>query len=203
MSDGQADNMGATDVLVGVIGLVFLAQLIIPGFTEFFYFDPALALYQPWRFITAIFLHGGLMHIFFNLYTLYLFGKLVENEIGEWEFIKVFFASGIAGNILYWLTYILGITNVPALGASGAIFGIMGVAAILFPHMKIIMFPLYFPVDMKTAVIIWLVLEFIGMFNVSSGIASAAHLGGLIVGLIWGKKIKRDLYQYYYWGGYY
>ena len=199
MSDGQADNMGVVDYLIGVIVVVFILQFIIPGFTEAFYFHPTLALVQPWRFITSIFLHGGITHLFFNAYALYLFGKLSESKIGSQEFLKIFFISGIAGNLLYYATYLFGLTASPALGASGAIYGIMGVAALLFPEMRIMMFPIFIPISMKTAVIAWIVLSFLGIFDVSSGIASAAHLGGLIVGLIYGKKLKDEIVQEYYW----
>ena len=199
MSDGQADNMSVVDYLIAVMVVVFVLQFIIPGFTEAFYFHPALALVQPWRFLTAIFLHGGLMHLFFNAYALYLFGKLVESKIGSREFIKIFFISGIAGNLLYYATYVFGLTVSPALGASGAIYGIMGVAALLFPDMRIMMFPIFIPISMRTAVIAWIVLSFLGIFDVSSGIASAAHLGGLIVGLIYGKKLKDEIVKEYYW----
>lgn len=199
MSDGLADNMGVVDNLLVIIAVAFLIQMVFPAFTELFYFDPDLALAQPWRFITSMFLHGGLLHIFFNGYALYLFGKLVESKIGGREFLKVYFASGIAGGILYYITYLLGLTNAPALGASGAIFGIMGVAAFLYPNMRLIIFPLFFPVDMKTAVLIWIALSFFGIFDTSSGIAAAAHLGGLLVGLAYGKMIKDSIQNEYYW----
>ena len=198
MRDGQADKMSVVDGLLVFIVIVFIIQWLVPGFTELFYFDPSIAINEPWRFLTSVFLHGGVAHLFFNLYALYLFGKIVENKIGSGEFLKVFLIAGISGSFFYWITYVLGITNAPALGASGAIFGIMGVAAMLFPEMRIMIFPIMIPISMRTAVVVWIVLEFLGVFNPYSGIASAAHLGGLFVGLIYGKMVKNKLMEEYY-----
>ncbi len=196
---GRLILMSVVDVLIGVIIVVFLIQSIIPGFTETFYLNPNVAIDKPWQFVTSIFLHGGLMHLLFNAYALYLFGKLVERKIGSAEFLKIFFISGIAGNLLYYGTHLLGMTNIPALGASGAIYGIIGVAAMLFPDMRLIIFPLFFPVKMRTAVIFWIIISFLGIFDLGSGIASAAHLGGLVIGLIYGKYIRDKIIEEYYW----
>ncbi len=199
MNDRQAEKMDIVDYLLITIGIVFLLQTFIEELTPLFYFDPYLALQQPWRFLTSIFLHANLTHLFFNAYALYLFGKPVVREIGEKEFLKIFILTGLSGSIGYYITFLLGLTTNPALGASGAIFGIMGVASMLFPNSKIIMFPVFFPVSLRTASVIWIVIEFLGVFNPSSGIASAAHLGGLFLGLYYGKKIKEEMAKPYWW----
>lgn len=187
------------EMLLGIILLCFVLQLISPEFTELFVFNPYLAISQPWRFITSIFLHGGLMHLFFNGYALFMFGKIVERKIGSSDFLKIFFLAGLAGSILYYITFLLGLTNASALGASGAIFGVLGIAAMLFPGMKLFVFPFPIPISMRTAVIVWIVLEFIGMFNPGSGIASAAHLGGLFIGLVYGAMFKNKIYEEQWW----
>jgi len=175
--------------LAFIIFIVFLLQIIIPGLTEAFYFMPSKALQEPWRFITSIFLHADFSHLFFNLYALILFGAVLERNVKRSDFLKIFFLSGLSGSLLYYLTILAGISPPkPALGASGAIYGILGAVGFLLPNLVVYVF--FFPMRMKHAVIFWLIVEFIGTFNVYSGIASAAHLGGLIVGYLYARQIK-------------
>ena len=110
--------MKAWQALLGSIFFVFIFQVAVPGFTELLYFSEPLA--QPWVFITSCFLHGDIMHLFFNSFALLMFGPYLEREIGARNFVILFFLAGIAGNITYFLTIVMGIIPpVPALGASG------------------------------------------------------------------------------------
>jgi len=179
-----------TTTLLAAIGIAFVLQLMFPFFTDALDFDPALALTQPWRFITSIFLHASLLHIFFNTYALFMFGSLLERKVSGLEYLIVFFGAGLAGGISYYMTYMLGMTTMPALGASGAIYGIMGATAILLPEIRLFM--LFFPMSIRQAAVVWIVLEFLGTFDTSSGIASAAHLGGLLFGLACGWYLQRQ-----------
>ncbi len=173
---------------MGIIVFVYVLQMAVPGFTELFYFDSPFL--QPWVFITSCFLHGGIAHLFFNCFALLMFGPYLEREIGTKKFLLLFLLAGIIGNITYYLTIFLGIIPaIPALGASGGIFGILGALAVIKPNMRIFVF--FIPMSIKTAAILWFVLEFVGTFNVGSGIASGAHLGGLVFGLLFGKYCKK------------
>ena len=179
--------MKAWQALLGSVIFIFVLQMAVPGFTELFYFSEPLS--QPWVFITSCFLHGDMTHLFFNSFALLMFGPYLEREIGAKNFILLFFLAGIAGNLTYFLTILVGIIPpVPALGASGSIFGILGALAIIKPNMRIFLF--FIPMSIQTAAVVWFVLELIGSFNVASGIASAAHLGGLVLGLLYGKYYK-------------
>jgi len=176
--------------LLAVMVLSFILQQIIPGYTESLYFDPSTALSEPWTFVTSIFLHGGLMHLFFNGYALFLFGSILERKVSKRDFLIIFFVGGIIGSIVYYLTIVAGIApNVPALGASGAIFAILGAVAVLLPNLRIFFF--FFPMRMREAAILWFIIEFLGTFNTSSGIASAAHLGGLAFGVLYAYYLLR------------
>jgi hypothetical protein len=176
--------------LLAVIAVMFLLQLFLPSVEELFIFDPKLALAQPWRFLTSIFLHGGLLHIFFNSYALFMFGSILESRISGRDYLAIFFGAGLTGSLLYFATYLAGIIPpIPALGASGAIYGILGAVAIVLPDMRIFMW--FFPMKMKHAAIFWVALETLGTFDISSGIASAAHLGGLIFGLAYAFILTR------------
>jgi membrane associated rhomboid family serine protease len=184
--------------LLAIMGILFFLQLftgIDNGIiTSLFIFAPSVALTEPWRFVTSIFLHGSIMHLFFNAYALFLFGTILERQVSKGDYLLIFFGAGFAGSLLYYMTYVLGIIPpIPALGASGAIYGILGAVAVLLPDMRIYMW--FFPMRMREAAMFWVVLELIGAFNISSGIASAAHLGGLVFGLLYAWHLKRKVQE--------
>jgi uncharacterized protein len=134
------------------------------------------------------------MHLLFNMFALFLFGTILERNVGKIEFFKIFIFGGIIGSLIYYLTIVTGIIPpIPALGASGGVYAILGALAILTPNLTIFLF--FIPMKMKNAVIVWIVLEFLGMFNTMSGIASAAHLGGLIFGLLYAYRFKKKVFE--------
>jgi membrane associated rhomboid family serine protease len=192
--------------LLAVIGISFILQLISPAFENLLIFDPYVAISQPWRFITSLFLHGSFMHLFFNAYALFMFGSILETRISRNDYLVIFFGAGLIGSIIYYLTTLgpwpplcegIGgsIVLCSALGASGAIYGILGAVAILLPNLRI--FFMFFPVRMREAAILWLILEFVGTFDQSSGIGSAAHLGGLLFGLGYAWYLNRRPPEFY------
>ncbi len=194
--------MNVSTTLLAIIGVAFLLQMAVPGFTDVFIFAPLLAFQEPWRFITSMFLHGSIMHLFFNGFALLLFGNVVERKIGSKQFLILYFVSGLIGGLAYYSTYLFGIIPpIPALGASGAIFGLLGAAAIMFPDMRIYVY--FIPMKMKYAAVLFVVLEFVGAFNVASGVASAAHLGGLLFGLVYAWLLNNRGHQDAYQDTYY
>lgn len=173
--------------LLAAIVLVFVLQQFVPGLTELLYFNPKAP--NLWMFVSSIFLHGSIMHLFFNGFALLMFGPYLEAKIGSRNFLAMFLATGIFGNLLYFAAAIIGIIPLtPALGASGAIYGILGMLAMIEPGLVIFFF--FFPMPIRTAAIFWIVLEFLNTFNPASGIGSAAHLGGLLFGLALGYYYK-------------
>lgn len=152
-------------------------------------------------FITAIFLHGGFLHILSNMWFLFIFGDNVEEALTPLGFLAVFLLSGIAGNILQYLIMPNG--SVPILGASGAIAGILGCYYRLFPYSKVktLIFVFFFVtvVDIYAPIMLgyWFVLQIIsglGSITHSSadqgGVAFFAHIAGFIIGVIMGNFIK-------------
>lgn len=180
-------------ILLAVIGIMFVLQMVTGmdgAITSLFVFIPSVAFTQPWRFITSMFLHGGMMHLFFNAYALFLFGTILENKVSTRDYLIIFFGAGFLGSFLYFLTYVVGIIpSIPALGASGAIYGVLGAVAVLLPRLRIFLW--FFPLEMRYAVIVWVIIETLGTFDISSGVASAAHLGGLVFGIAYAWYLKK------------
>ena len=147
-----------------------------------------------------MFLHAGFDHLFFNALALLMFGYVLEARVTRNQYLAIYFIGGLCGSIFYVGTYLIGMTSaVPALGASGAIYAILGSVAILEPNMLIFFFGVL-PLKMKYAAMLWFVIEFLGSLNMSSGVASVAHLGGLIFGLGYAyylKKQKENEYAVY------
>lgn len=165
-----------------VIVAIFIAQKVIEGFTGWFVLNE-LAWMQPWRFVSAIFLHGGLGHLVLNLFALLLFGSILEKFIGGNRLLLVFFVTGIFANVIAINFY------GSSLGASGAIFGILGALIFVKPMMPIWAFGL--PMPMFVAGILWAGVDIMGAVGFFTGnpidnTGNIAHLSGMFFGFIFG-----------------
>ncbi|MGE0793336.1 MAG: rhomboid family intramembrane serine protease [Candidatus Woesearchaeota archaeon] len=171
----------ATYTLLTTTLLIFILQIILGNdFTEFFLLVPSDILVRPWILITSMFLHANFTHLFFNMYVLLIFGPLIEGRIGMKRFYLMYLCSGIISAIGYSL-----ISTNPALGASGAMMGLLGVTIMLMPNLRVL-FLFFIPMSLRTAGIIFAMIDLLGVFNPGSGIAHWAHLFGLGAGLIYG-----------------
>jgi len=171
---------------------VFFLQLILPFDWELFAFTPALAAERPWTFVTAMFLHADIYHLFFNMFALLMFGLMLENIVGPVRYVIIYFVSGIMGGVGYMLT--ASSSAIPAVGASGAIYGIMGTLAIMMPFQMVWIFG-FFPMPMVVASVFWVLSGFLGLFAPGS-IAHGAHLGGLFIGFLFGVYLRRQLIRH-------
>ena len=136
-----------------------------------------------WQFITYMYMHGGFWHILFNMYTLYIFGCVVENIIGTKKFITFYTICGVGAAALHLLVQSLTNDFAPTVGASGSIYGVLIAFAILFPESRLtLLFP---PVTLsaKWMVIIFAVIELTtGITGAAANVAHFAHLGGMLIG---------------------
>jgi len=171
--------------------MVFVMQIFIPGFTELFILNQRVFDGEIWRYLTAVFLHGGIVHLFYNLFALLLFGFVLERTIGSNRFLIVFLSSGIFANVIAVNFYD------SSLGASGAIYGILGMIAVLRPFMIVWAFGLLMP--MFLAAILWAIGDILGAFGFGAqNVGNMAHLSGIGVGALIGilfkdkKRIKKD-----------
>ena len=156
--------------------LMFIIQSVIPQSTDFLLLNSD-SWVQVWRFLTSIFAHGSLVHLMYNLFALALFGSILEKFIGSKKFLLVFFASGIFANII-------AINFYPAsLGASGAVYGILGALTIMRPGMMVWAFG--FPMPIFIAAILWITGGVLGLF-MPSNTGHIAHLSGIAIGFILG-----------------
>ena len=158
-----------------IIG-VFLLQLLIPDFTELFVIDDSKP-FEIWRYLSAIFLHGSFLHLILNLFGLLFFGFILEHEIGSKKFLIVFLLAGIFSSVVSIFFYDR------VLGASGAIFGIIGALTILRPGMTVWAYSI--PMPLFIAAILWVLADIFGIFS-PTNIANLGHLSGLLVGALIG-----------------
>ena len=174
--------------LSAICVIVFVLQLLIPSFTDTFILDSS-KIAEVWRFVSAIFLHGGTGHLIANLFALALFGTILEGFIGSRKFLYVFFASGIFANLVAVWFY------PSSLGASGAIYGILGALVIIRPMMTVWVSGI--PMPMMFAGIVWIGGSILGLFYPSST-GHIAHLSGIALGRVfgflwrdWSRKVER------------
>ncbi len=150
-------------------------------------FYPTSSYFQPWQFVTHMFMHGGLMHIIFNMYALWAFGSPLEQLWGRNKFFFFYFSAGLGAALIYTLAnYFFQDYNAVAVGASGAVYGVLVAFAMNFPNAKLAL--IFFPVPIAAKYFIPLIVFgdlFFGFTSYSVGnIAHFAHIGGALIGFI-------------------
>lgn len=186
----SADAM-VTKALIAACAAVGLIQLAMPLVTGRFAFFPALALAEPWRFITTAFLHASPMHLTFNMWALWVCGSMLEPALGRWRFTALYGLSAVGGSTAIFLL------SSPAssswftltVGASGAVFGLF--AALFVIQRRF---------GRDTSAIVGLLAINLVISVLGSGISWQGHLGGLLTGaavsavFAWAPRDRRDVY---------
>lgn len=200
--------------LVAANAFVFLIQLLSPydlaatlGVRPVCFFSPgscgiALStdgsrLLQP--LLGSLFLHGGFLHLAFNMLFLWVFGAGLEDKLGSWRFALLYFACGLGASLTHIITHPF--SPVPSIGASGAIAGVLGAYFLLQPKSWILTYfpPIFvFPLPAPVFLLIWIVTQiFSAVTNLpflhpSSGsdIAWMAHIGGFFAGVLFARQLK-------------
>lgn len=143
-----------------------------------------------WTLLTSVFSHNMFAHIFINMFVFLNFGLIVENYLGPMRFLIFYLLAGIVGSLLHCIVsaFILHQPNLFALGASGAISGVVMLFALLYPHQIILIFGII-PLPAIWAAILFTSIDALGLINQTQGIASTigygAHLGGALAGVIY------------------
>jgi membrane associated rhomboid family serine protease len=158
-------------------------------------FYPTSEYFRPYQLVTHMFMHGDLNHLFFNMFGLFMFGPSIEARMGSQKFLSYYFLTGLGAMGLHMFVSYLelqagsvspGTINVPMLGASGAIFGVLTAYGVLFPNNRIMLLIPPIPMKAKYMVILFAVLELflgLGPFR-ADGVAHFAHLGGALFGFL-------------------
>lgn len=180
--------------------LIFLAQMYFERMgNPLEYYGALMPVgggFKPWQLITYMFMHGGWAHIFFNMFTLYMFGPQLEEVWGSKRFFNFYMICGVMAGVAQLA---LG-GNGYAVGASGAIMGVMAAFAYLFPNVSVYMMFIPIPVKVKYVIPALMALDIFGAFNPSAGdnVAHWAHLGGALCGLLlvifWNKNNRKTFY---------
>ena len=206
-------------IIINVLVMVMTALNENFMYEKFALFYPTSPFFHWWQPLTHMFMHGGFWHLFFNMYTLWIFGSVLERVWGTRKFLLFYFVTGLGAALIHtgvewvqmqsWLTEaaqcsyaaqasIHTLKMTPTVGASGAIYGVLMGYAMLYPDSVLtLIFP---PISLKAKwfVLIFAAIELLtGVTGTGGGIAHFAHLGGLIFGflLIWYWKKKHTLYS--------
>ncbi len=195
---------------------------VVTRYLAVFYFDSPF--FEVWQPITYMFMHGGVAHLFFNMFGLFMFGGVLEQRWGQKKFINFYLITGLGALALQWgvqafeVYQITGrifndlnvvganpdlraIYSSPMVGASGAIFGVLTAFAVLYPNVELMLMFIPFPIKAKYFIPIYIVIElFLGVARIQGdSVAHFAHLGGALIGFILVKlwKDKDRFYDYY------
>ena len=144
-----------------------------------------------WQPLTAMFMHDGISHIFFNMWGLYIFGGIVAPRLGGSAFLALYLASGLTGNVLE-LASLWNTPLVPLCGASGAVMGVTAAAAVMAPETPMLLLFIPFPIKLRTMAIVFFAIEiFLQVSGGQAHVAHLAHLGGLLAGYVFLKLVFR------------
>ena len=145
-----------------------------------------------WQPVTYMFLHGGTWHILINMFILWMFGSELERTWGTKEFLKFYFVAGIGAGLVNVVFSVFNSAtwDIPIIGASGAIYGILVAYAMLFPNRLVYIYFLI-PVKVKFLVIFLIAIEFLSTYR-ADGVAHFAHLGGALFGYLYLKRNIRS-----------
>lgn len=195
-----------THLLISLMVAVFLLEI----FLGYAYGQKAvLALFQAYGFspsgflsgdwwtpATSVFLHASPAHLLLNMFALYFFGRVVEQQLGWKKMLLIFFVTGMAGDAALSAASLYGLSSplVPTIGASAAIFGLLGAAMFLKP-LEFVVYPYIVPVPLILVAILYVLYNVVAFAAVvasgqESDIAYVAHIGGIAAGILAGLKIE-------------
>lgn len=212
----RLDSRSVVFNLIAINALFYIISALLPGlfpngspsmFLGLHY--PASEYFRPFQIITHMFMHGGLMHIFFNMFNLYMFGTILERVWGPRRFLEYYFITGLGAVLLHLAVQALVVynlcgsflpplpvinssaqlfetVNVPTIGASGAIFGVLIGFAMLFPNTELLIMFIPIPIKAKYLIGGMVVIEIYSGLqnNPGDNVAHFAHLGGALIGFI-------------------
>ncbi|MEA1946231.1 MAG: rhomboid family intramembrane serine protease [Thermodesulfobacteriota bacterium] len=191
------------NTIIGINVVVYLVQIsLVPDLNRFIYIYglvparysiPQITSYfttsqQLFSLLSFMFLHGGFWHLLGNMWSLYIFGDNIEDRLGPFRYLVFYLLCGITSGLSHLIINLH--SNIPTIGASGAVAGVMGAYLILYPNAKIltlipiIFIPWFIEIPAFFFLGLWFVFQFVSAAGSHGGIAWWAHIGGFIFGII-------------------
>ena len=144
--------------------------------------DPRVG-FAPWQLVTYAFLHGGLWHVAFNMFALYMFGGPIERVFGTRRFLLYYFVCVVSAALTQLAVAAMLGGLYPTIGASGGVFGLLLAYGLYFPNNRVMLIFPPIPMPARVFVVLYAALElFLGVTGTQAGVAHFAHLGGMIGG---------------------
>jgi membrane associated rhomboid family serine protease len=194
-------HISFTVVLLIINAAVFIAQMLVSqmflrgGYLAEHYFALSLAGLKSgyvWQLLTFQFMHAGWLHLIFNGLAIFFFGRPVETALGRSRFLAVYFSSGVIGGLVQMLFALMFQSfDAPVVGASAGAYGLVAAFAVLHWKEQFTLFVYFFPVTLRGKTLLWgtIALAVVGLAIRNSGVANAAHLGGILTGFFYVRQI--------------
>jgi membrane associated rhomboid family serine protease len=181
-----------TTALIVANVAVYLLQMLVPGIVVPLALWPLSASasgvgasFAPWQLLTYAFLHGGLVHLAFNMFALYMFGSAIEQVFGPRRYLIYYFVCVVSAALSQLLVAALMGGIYPTVGASGGVFGLLLAYGMYFPNNRVMLLFPPIPMPARVFVVVYAVIElYLGVTGSQAGVAHFAHLGGMIGGFI-------------------
>ena len=176
-----------------VVKSLLIANIVAYLIDSLVHVSPLFALYywgsdafMPYQLVTYMFMHGNFTHIFFNMFALWMFGRIMEQVWGGQRFLVYYMICGIGAGLVQELGQVIGIISPYSMtiGASGAVYGILLAFGMTFPNERLFIIPIPFPIKAKWFICIYVAIEILEGMSASDGVAHFAHLGGMFFGLV-------------------
>lgn len=189
-----------TVIFISLNILIFLYQIFSPQGLEYYvykmgaipyeithfktitFFPPLSRVFPPLTLITSMFLHGTFLHLFGNMLYLWIFGNNIEDFLGSFRFVLFYLLSGLGASLIHIIFHPA--SQVPMIGASGAIAGILGAYLILYPGARVLTLVFMWIVPIPAAIILglWFIAQVMNI-GIGGGVAWFAHIGGFLIGI--------------------
>jgi len=181
-----------TTALIVANVAVFLLQSLAPGIVVPLALWPLAASasgvgvsFGPWQLLTYAFLHGGLVHLAFNMFALYMFGSAVEQVFGPRRYLIYYLVCVVSAALSQLIVAAMMGGVYPTVGASGGVFGLLLAYGMYFPNNRVMLLFPPIPMPARVFVVVYAVIElYLGVTGSQAGVAHFAHLGGMIGGFI-------------------
>ncbi len=191
-------------LLLWILGVAFGIQFVLQSILKADWILGWLALIPPlllqppfplWTLATYALLHGGIMHLLFNMLGLWMFGGDVERMFGTPRFLRFFVACVVGGGLLYSAVGLLRGSGAPVIGASAGVLGVSAAFAVFFPKRQLFVFPIPFPISAWVFVVVYALITVASSISPGAGdvVAHLAHLGGIAVGALLAWLFKRRI----------